>query len=92
MSAPKQKSGKTTTVRPASTSNPGDSAQRHKNRKGSQSVSSAQRDGGRFSKGSNPGVSVGNSGNGRSNAAMNGFPHRAVPGSHGGRENITAEP
>lgn len=91
MSAPKQRSGNTKTVKTASTMNPGDNAQRHKNKKGAQSTSSAQRDGARFAKGNNPGVSVGNSGNGHSNAALGGYPAKGGK-SRAGKRNITAAP
>lgn len=46
---------------------------------------------GRVVKGNNAGVNVGNAGNGHSNAAMGGFPHRST-GSRAGRDNITREP
>lgn len=94
MSAPKQRSGNTKPVRSASLTNTGDSATRQRpGQTGPDHTIAAARNrpSTRFKHGQNPGVSVGNAGNGRSNAAMAGFPHKAVP-SNRGIKNLTARP
>lgn len=91
---PHQKSGKTTPVRSASTTNPGDSAMRHKGGgKGVGALGPLPRASGRVVKGANPGVNVGSAGagNGHSNAMMVGYPHKNTKG-RSGTKNITSTP